>query len=135
MSRRTRSTVSRIAACGAFCALLALGTAGPVVADDNGGAAKAQHAPEAAGAAQTGATRPTATGRVIAHGGLLLRDAPTRGSAVIRHEPYGALVHIYCKTKGDNVDHNDRWYLLTDGTWAWGSARYIENVAGVPRWC
>ncbi|QKW09097.1 SH3 domain-containing protein [Streptomyces sp. NA04227] len=74
-------------------------------------------------------------GRVIARSGLLLRDAPTRSADVVRSEPYGAIVHIFCKTKGDNVDGNWRWYLLTDGTWAWGSARYIENIGPAPRWC
>ncbi len=39
------------------------------------------------------------------------------------------------KTSGDRVDGNDRWYLLTDGTWAWGAARSIENVGKAPRWC
>ncbi|AYN32457.1 MULTISPECIES: SH3 domain-containing protein [Streptomyces] len=74
-------------------------------------------------------------GRVIARSGLLLREAPTRSSDVIGSKPYGAYVHIYCKTKGDNVDGNWRWYLLADGTWAWASARYIENIGPAPRWC
>ncbi|GGV00747.1 SH3 domain-containing protein [Streptomyces spectabilis] len=74
-------------------------------------------------------------GKVTAKGGLLLRDRPTRGSHVIRHEPYGKIVHIFCKTRGDNVRGNDRWYLLTDGTWAWGAAHYIANIGPAPRWC
>jgi hypothetical protein len=74
-------------------------------------------------------------GRVTAHGGLVLRDAPTRGSAVIRVEPYGAIVHIFCKTRGEWVGGNNLWYLLTDGTWAWGSAKYIDNIGAAPRWC
>ncbi|MFJ7422391.1 SH3 domain-containing protein [Streptomyces uncialis] len=74
-------------------------------------------------------------GRVTAHGGLLLRDSPTRGSRVIRHEPHGAIVSIYCRTEGERVDHNHIWYLLTDGTWAWGSARYIEVFDRTPHWC
>lgn len=48
---------------------------------------------------------------------------------------YGTVVNIFCKTTGDNVDGNNRWYLLTDGTWAWGSARYIENIGAAPRFC
>lgn len=74
-------------------------------------------------------------GRVIARSGLLLRDRPTRGSRVIGSAAYGQIVHIFCKTRGDNVNGNDRWYLLTDGTWAWGSAAYIDNIGQAPRWC
>ncbi|GHJ35941.1 SH3 domain-containing protein [Streptomyces sp. TS71-3] len=74
-------------------------------------------------------------GRVTARTGLLLRDAPNRSGAVVRTEPYNAVVPIYCKTRGENVDGNDLWYVLTDGTWAWGSARYIANIGAPPRWC
>ncbi|MFI6346673.1 SH3 domain-containing protein [Streptomyces sp. NPDC050560] len=78
---------------------------------------------------------PTYKGRVTAHGGLLLRDAPNRDSAVIRSVPYGSYVDIFCKAKGGSVDGNRVWYLLTDGTWAWGSSRYIATVGQPPRWC
>ncbi|MGW7412485.1 SH3 domain-containing protein [Streptomyces sp. NPDC054863] len=75
-------------------------------------------------------------GRVTARHGLKLRDKPTRSSRIIRIEPYGATVHIFCRTTGDHVEGNDHWYLLTDGTWAWGSARYIVPRDGhSPRWC
>ncbi|WP_030899617.1 SH3 domain-containing protein [Streptomyces sp. NRRL F-5126] len=74
-------------------------------------------------------------GRVVAHGGLYLRDKPTRSSRIVGLAKYGSIVHIFCKTRGDNVDGNNRWYLLTDGTWAWGSARYIDNIGPAPRWC
>lgn len=74
-------------------------------------------------------------GKVTARTGLLLRDKPTRSSRVVRSEPYGALVHIFCRTRGGNVNGNTSWYLLTDGTWAWGSAAYIANIGAVPRWC
>ncbi|MGW5732534.1 SH3 domain-containing protein, partial [Streptomyces sp. NPDC055261] len=67
--------------------------------------------------------------------GLLLRTAPTRGSKVVRSVPYGKVVSIYCKTTGDHVSGNNRWYLLTNGTWAWGSAHYIANIGPAPRWC
>jgi uncharacterized protein YgiM (DUF1202 family) len=90
-----------------------------------------------AGAAATATTaaRHDYTGRVIARSGLLLRDKPTRGSRIIGSAAYGTIVHIFCKTRGDTVAGNDRWYLLTDGTWAWGSAAYITNIGAAPRWC
>ncbi|MFE3248772.1 SH3 domain-containing protein [Streptomyces sp. NPDC059209] len=74
-------------------------------------------------------------GRVTARTGLLLRDRPSRGGRVIGSAQYGSIVHILCKTRGDEVNGNDRWYLLTDGNWAWGSAAYIENIGKAPRWC
>ncbi|GGQ26154.1 SH3 domain-containing protein [Streptomyces mutabilis] len=66
---------------------------------------------------------------------LALRTSPTRGSQVIRYAHRGETVHIYCKVPGDKVKGNPLWYLLTDGTWAWGAARYIDNIGPAPRWC
>lgn len=85
--------------------------------------------------APDGDNPPVYKGRVTAKSGLLLRDAPTRGAKVVRSEPYRAIVTIFCKTSGDSVGGNSYWYLLTDGTWAWGSAKYIANIGAVPRWC
>ncbi|WP_037760083.1 SH3 domain-containing protein [Streptomyces sp. FXJ7.023] len=72
---------------------------------------------------------------VVTAGGLALRTSPARGSDVIRYARRGEVVSIYCKTPGDTVKGNPLWYLLTDGTWAWGAARYIDNVGPAPRWC
>jgi hypothetical protein len=47
----------------------------------------------------------------------------------------GERVSIFCKTTGQNVQGNNLWYLLTDGTWAWGAARYIDTIGPTPRWC
>ena len=66
---------------------------------------------------------------------LALHTSPTRGGEVIRYARRGETVHIYCKTPGDKVKGNPLWYLLTDGTWAWGAARYIDNIGPAPRWC
>jgi hypothetical protein len=66
---------------------------------------------------------------------LALRTSPARGADVIRYAHRGETVHIYCKTPGDKVKGNPLWYLLTDGTWAWGAARYIDNIGPAPRWC
>ncbi|MEW2293190.1 SH3 domain-containing protein [Streptomyces sp. NPDC006743] len=74
-------------------------------------------------------------GRVTARGGLALRSRPDRGSRVLRVARQGETVWIYCKTNGSDVGGNHLWYLLADGTWAWGSARYIDNVGPAPRWC
>ncbi|MFE2044368.1 SH3 domain-containing protein [Streptomyces sp. NPDC059477] len=79
-------------------------------------------------------TRGHYRGRVTADR-LLLRTAPNRGSRVIRSVHRGQIVSIYCKTTGERIDGNRLWYLLTDGTWAWGSARYIDNIGAAPRWC
>ncbi|MDV9173938.1 SH3 domain-containing protein [Streptomyces sp. W16] len=66
---------------------------------------------------------------------LALRSRPDRGSRIIRYAYRGEHVSIFCKTRGSNVQGNHLWYLLTDGTWAWGSARYIDNIGPAPRWC
>ncbi|MFG2572332.1 SH3 domain-containing protein [Streptomyces sp. NPDC048481] len=73
-------------------------------------------------------------GRVTASE-LLLRSAPDRGSQVIRVARRGEIVSIFCRTPGQNVQGNSVWYLLTDGTWAWGAARYIDVIGTTPRWC
>ncbi len=131
-----------LAAGGTLAALTAAGPAlaapppNPAPAASSAAPGPAQGHPATAPAAGGGdSSSVTYYGRVIARTGLLLRDAPNRGAAVIRSEPYGAVVPIFCKTTGENVDGNDRWYLLTDGTWAWGAARYIENIGTPPRWC
>ncbi|MFF8590899.1 SH3 domain-containing protein [Streptomyces sp. NPDC015220] len=74
-------------------------------------------------------------GRVTARGGLALHDRPDRGSRVIRVVRQGETVWIHCKTAGRNVSGNHLWYLLADGTWAWVSARFVDNVGPAPRWC
>ncbi len=66
---------------------------------------------------------------------LALRSAPNRGSQIIRYAHRGDIVKIFCKTGGETVQGNPLWYLLPDGTWAWGSARYIDNIGPAPRWC
>ncbi|MFI9754853.1 SH3 domain-containing protein [Streptomyces collinus] len=66
---------------------------------------------------------------------LALRSAPNRGSQIIRFAHRGDVVSIFCKAGGETVQGNPLWYLLTDGTWAWGAARYIDNIGPAPRWC
>ncbi|GAA2582686.1 SH3 domain-containing protein [Streptomyces roseoviolaceus] len=66
---------------------------------------------------------------------LALRSAPNRGSRIIRFAHRGDIVKIFCKTPGQTVQGNPLWYLLPDGTWAWGAARFIDNIGPAPRWC
>ncbi|MGW1504676.1 SH3 domain-containing protein [Streptomyces mirabilis] len=74
-------------------------------------------------------------GRVISRNGLALHNRPDRSSRTLRIAPYGEQVHIYCKTTGEPVGGNPIWYLITDGTWSWGSAQRIDNTGRSPRWC
>ncbi|GAA2998371.1 SH3 domain-containing protein [Streptomyces fulvorobeus] len=147
MSAQSRPGIRRIALCVATGTLAALSAAAPALAAGPAAppAAVRADAPEPgasdrdsvdkAEAAAEAAKRGDYRGRVTARTGLLLRDRPTRSSRIVGKVPYGAVVHIFCKSRGDNVDGNNRWYLLTDGTWAWGSARYIANIGTAPRWC
>ncbi|MFD7708905.1 SH3 domain-containing protein [Streptomyces sp. NPDC059785] len=154
-----RSALTRLGIATAGGALVALAAASPVLADEgwetdsgsghgqdwshenqggyeNQGGHESQGGHENQGGYENqGGHDRLYTGRINARGGLTLRDAPTRGSAVVRVEPHGAIVHIFCKTQGEKVGHNNLWYLLTDGTWAWGAAEYIDNVGPAPRWC
>ncbi|GHD09584.1 hypothetical protein GCM10010313_30520 [Streptomyces violarus] len=66
---------------------------------------------------------------------LALRSAPNRGSRIIRFAHRGDIVKIFCKAPGQTVQGNPLWYLLPDGTWAWGAARFIDNIGPAPRWC
>ncbi|MFH8561115.1 SH3 domain-containing protein [Streptomyces sp. NPDC017988] len=141
-----RTTTTRLGVLVAVGALATLGLTGPAAAHDDPEpkAPAAGHKTPATGH-KTPATghktpvtdykAPVYKGRVTAKSGLLLRDSPHRGSRVVRSEPHGKVVTIYCKTKGDRVGRTNHWYLLTDGTWAWGSANYIAAIGKAPRWC
>ncbi|MFG2810608.1 SH3 domain-containing protein [Streptomyces massasporeus] len=80
-------------------------------------------------------TNPSLYRGVVTANTLALRSAPNRGSQIIRYAHRGDEVNIFCKTGGETVQGNPLWYLLTDGTWAWGAARYIDNIGPAPRWC
>jgi hypothetical protein len=123
MSLRTAVTRLGIAAAGGA---LVVGGASPALASDDWGHQDGHH---------DGRHHQYYKGRVNAPGGLNLRDKPTRGSAVIGHAAHGEVVSIFCKTPGEKIQGNPLWYLLADGTWAWGAARYIDNVGPAPRWC
>ncbi|MWA13610.1 SH3 domain-containing protein [Streptomyces sp. BA2] len=120
MSLRPTSATTRLGILAAGGALAALTLTGPAFA---------------AGDTDANGHPRVYKGRVTAKHGLLLRTSPHRGAKVIRSVPYGKVVSIYCKTTGDHVSGNNRWYLLTNGTWAWGAAHYIANIGPAPRWC
>ncbi|MDQ0751274.1 hypothetical protein QF034_005505 [Streptomyces africanus] len=78
---------------------------------------------------------PRTTRGVVTASTLALRSAPNRGSQIIRFAHRGDVVSIFCKWEGESVQGNRTWYLLTDGTWAWGSARFIDPIHRKPRRC
>ncbi|MGW0824596.1 SH3 domain-containing protein [Streptomyces sp. NPDC002845] len=117
-----RTTVTRLGIAAAGSALAVLAATTPATAGDDGNHRGDHHSD-------------FFKGKVTARSGLILRTAPNRGAAVIRVAPFGEIVKIFCKTPGETVDSNPLWYLLSDGTWAWGAARYIDNIGPAPRWC
>ncbi|KOG38198.1 SH3 domain-containing protein [Streptomyces resistomycificus] len=72
---------------------------------------------------------------VVTADSLALRSAPTRGAQVIRYADRGEILNIFCKVGGPSVHGNPLWYQIADGTWAWGPARFIDNIGPAPRWC
>ncbi|MEU5365562.1 SH3 domain-containing protein [Streptomyces sp. NPDC005925] len=112
----------------------------PGTADATGDTDTAGQAPDAGAAEGTGAMGGDGSSSryyrgVVTASTLLLRSAPNRNSQIIRYAHRGDIVNIYCKTGGETIDGNPLWYLLPDGTWAWGAARYIDNIGPAPRWC
>ncbi|MFF7138182.1 SH3 domain-containing protein [Streptomyces sp. NPDC008196] len=123
MSLRSRSSIAVTAAALAVTALAA-----PAVADDGPSAARND-------AGHTQSHNARLYKGVVTASSLALRAAPNRGGQIIRWAGKGEVVTIFCKTNGQNILGNRQWYLLTDGTWAWGSARYIKDLGTSPRWC
>ncbi|MDH6224999.1 MULTISPECIES: SH3 domain-containing protein [Streptomyces] len=117
-----RRSLSRVVMSAAATALLFAGAAPATAGDDH------HHHPSPP-------SEQFYQGRVTAPGGLRLHTSPTTGSEVIGFAPRGSVVDIFCKAPGETVDGNPLWYLLADGTWAWGPARYIKNIGPAPRWC
>ncbi|MEU3250867.1 SH3 domain-containing protein [Streptomyces sp. NPDC006997] len=145
-----RSALTRLAIATAAGALATATAVTPAVAGDDwsgeelggnglggdgGTVVSDQYDPRHDSAGHHGGHKPHLYKGVVTARTLLLRSAPNRGSRVIRTAHRGEIVKIYCKTVGQNVNGNPLWYLLTDGTWAWGAARYIDNIGPAPRWC
>lgn len=127
------ATISKVTLCAAGTALAAMTAAGPAMA-----------APDSAPATPSKATaqksapdkaKRTYYGRVIAKTGLLVRNAPNQGGKVVGNLAKGSVVSIECKVNGQWIDGNPRWYKLSNGTYAWASARYIANIGAAPHWC
>jgi hypothetical protein len=72
-------------------------------------------------------------GRVVSTIPLTIRSKPTTASTALGSYRPGTIVHISCKTNGQNVAGNPRWYKLSDRT-GWLAARYVVNLGTVP-WC
>ncbi|MEU3344098.1 SH3 domain-containing protein [Streptomyces sp. NPDC006700] len=152
-----RSPLIRLAVAAATGALLSTAAAAPAVADDGRSGqqtATPRHSTTPAHSTTTehGTTPDRGTARqnsgvpdrrrprftrgvVTARGGLVLRSRPDRGGRVLRVARPGQPVWIHCRTLGQTVDGTRVWYLLSDGVWAWGSARYIATIGPTPRWC
>ncbi|MFD5595902.1 SH3 domain-containing protein [Streptomyces griseorubiginosus] len=135
MSLRSRFSIAVTAGALAASALAVPAAA----ADDWDGAASTSHQSQNPSQSQSQGQSQNHNQRlyrgVVTAGSLALRSAPNRGGQIIRWAERGEVVSIFCKTNGQNVQGNRQWYLLTDGTWAWGSARYIRVLGTSPRWC
>jgi uncharacterized protein YgiM (DUF1202 family) len=134
-----QSTISKVSAVAAAGTLAAVMTAGAAVAAPTHQTAQAVRTVQAA---QDTPNTPNNDqwshyykGWVVSPIGLLVRSGPSRAHRVIGSLHYGQVVWIECKVHGEWIDGNDRWYKLSNGWWAWASARYIANIGEAPRWC
>lgn len=84
-----------------------------------------------AGAGEDVGTPAQPYGTVISPSGVVKRAQPTTNSANLGTLAYHAQVGLNCKVHGQNVDGNDLWYLLRDGS-GWVAARYVQNTGTVP---
>jgi hypothetical protein len=121
-----RSGLTRLAIAGAAGALASAVAVPPAAASADG---------EGIGGSNSGSHAARLYKGVVTAKQLLLRSEPNRRGKVIRVALKGDVVTIYCKTTGQTVQGNSQWYRLTDGAWAWGSARYIRDLGPSPRWC
>lgn len=75
---------------------------------------------------------PNTYGRVIATGGLRVRNRPSVNAGSITTLPQGYIVKLACRITGEDVDGNDVWYATEHG---WVTARYVANVGAPPSTC
>lgn len=78
-------------------------------------------------------------GRGISRIGQNTRVSPHTWERRVGTIRRGEVVSIVCKVRSQNVDGNNRWYLLkghnAHGAYSWASARYIANIGPAPSWC
>ncbi|MEU8652941.1 SH3 domain-containing protein [Streptomyces sp. NPDC048737] len=117
-----RSALTRFAVAGAAGTLAAAAAVTPATASEGGQGSTHRQAPRLYKG-------------VVTANKLLLRNAPNRGGKVVRVAFRGDVVTVYCRTTGQKVDGNSQWYLLRDGAWAYGAARYIRDLGPTPRRC
>ena len=131
-----RSTLIRLATATAACALVSSVAVSPALADDEWGGGDGDPGFGQGGEHDHDHDHDRLARGVVTAETLFLRSAPNRGSQVIRVAHRGDVVSIFCKTPGQSVDGDNIWYLLPDGTWAWGAARFIDVTSHEqPRWC
>ncbi|MFF4790719.1 SH3 domain-containing protein [Streptomyces sp. NPDC001276] len=146
-----RSPLTRLAMAAATGALLSMVAVAPATADDGRSGHRTAASQHGTTPEQGTPPQPSTAGRdsgapdhrhprfyrgvVTARGGLALRTHPDRDSRVLRVARPGRFVWIHCKTLSQGVNGNRVWYLVSDGIWAWGSARHIANIGPSPRWC
>lgn len=78
---------------------------------------------------------PTFDGKVVSKSSLAVRYGPTTASAKSASIPSGKIIPLGCKVRGTSVGGNNIWYSLPPTLNEWVSARYVDNVGGVPSWC
>ncbi|GAA2465168.1 SH3 domain-containing protein [Streptomyces macrosporus] len=146
-----KSKLSKLALAAAGGAIALTTAAGPALAEPpapvadlgrpsvEAPASPAERAPQPTDeASRTADDRRHYLGRVIARNGLNVRAHPNTRSRIIATLPYGRIVHIECKVRGENVRGNNLWYKLDrdhhrhDG---WVSARYVTNIGPAPHFC
>ncbi|MDG9702300.1 SH3 domain-containing protein [Streptomyces sp. DH37] len=146
-----KSKLSKLALVAAGGAVALATAAGPALAEPPAPSAEmgksAEQAPRAEAETRNPEMAPesmddsrhhTYKGRVIARSGLNVRTHPNTHSRVLATLPYGKVIHIECKVRGQNVAGNNLWYKLDrkhhhhDG---WVSARYVVNIGPAPHYC
>ncbi|WP_326664362.1 SH3 domain-containing protein [Streptomyces canus] len=135
MSLRSRLSIAVAAGALAVTALATPAVAGDDPDDPRDDWGQNQTQNQGQGQNQGQDHNPRLSKGVVTASSLALRSAPNRGGQIIRWADRGEVVSIFCRTNGQSVQGNRQWYLLTDGTWAWGSARYIRTIGTAPRWC
>jgi hypothetical protein len=65
-----------------------------------------------------------------------VRGVTVPGDDIHEVDPVQARDQALNRLRGSEDVYGDSlWSLLADGTWAWGAARYIDNLGEAPRWC